>query len=265
MKILMCPPDHYGIEYEINPWMKIENKSDHERALSQWNKLYQTIHACGADISLISPINGCPDMTFTANAGLLYKNNIILSHFKYPERETEAPHFEKWFKQAGFQVLNPVSEHGNAPFFEGAGDALTDGEFVFVGFGFRSDLNFYTQTTFFDQDKLVMCELVDPYFYHIDTCFCPLDKNLAIWYPNAFSEKSQALMQSKTHLIAVNEEEAKRFACNAVVINKHVITPTGCPNLANDLKALGYTVFACEMDEYLKAGGACKCLTMRLD
>ncbi len=27
-RILMCPPDHYGIEYEINPWMNRQRPAD---------------------------------------------------------------------------------------------------------------------------------------------------------------------------------------------------------------------------------------------
>ena len=32
-RILMCPPDHYGIEYEINPWMSRQKQADHARAV----------------------------------------------------------------------------------------------------------------------------------------------------------------------------------------------------------------------------------------
>lgn len=265
MKILMCPPDYYGIEYEINPWMNIANKANSERATSQWTKLYQTITACGADVSLIPPIHGCPDMTFTANAGLYYREKIILSHFKYPEREREAPHFENWFKQAGFIVENETSAHNVSSYFEGAGDALSDNKWLFAGYGFRSDLSFYKSSPYFESNHLVLCELVDPYFYHLDTCFCPIKEGVAIWYPGAFSKESQMRMAEHIKLIDVSADEAKRFACNAVVIGNHVIIPTECPQLTKDLEAQGMTVFHCQMDEYMKAGGACKCLTLRID
>jgi len=35
-QILMCPPDHFGIEYEINPWMDRKRGADRERAIAQW-------------------------------------------------------------------------------------------------------------------------------------------------------------------------------------------------------------------------------------
>src|SRR5579862_7783575 len=132
MKILMCPPDYYGIEYEINPWMKLANKANQAQAIAQWNSLYQLIEACGAEITLMKPVPGCPDMTFTANAGLLYRDRIVLSHFKYAEREREAAHFETWFKQAGFTIENPTASHAQTAHFEGAGDALNNGDLLFV-------------------------------------------------------------------------------------------------------------------------------------
>ena len=66
-------------------------------------------------------------------------------------------------------------------------------------------------------------------------------------------------------LIEVNEAEAKRFGCNAVVVGKSVVTNTGCEKLGADLRANGYSPIATPLDEFLKAGGSAKCLTLRLD
>lgn len=260
MRILMCRPDYYGIEYEINPWMKITQKSNHSLALNQWENLYNTIKHCGAMVELVSPVSGWPDMTFTANAGLLYQNKIILAHFKYKERQGEEPYFKEWFEQAGFQIIEK-----NDHFFEGAGDALFAGNKLFAGYGFRTDRAFYETAPYFDQTNLIYCELQDPYFYHIDTCFCPINDQLAIWFPDAFTEPSKKIMSEKIELVPVIEEEAKRFACNAVVINNDIILPTGCPQISAILEKRGFSTHACDMSDFLKAGGACKCLTLRLD
>jgi N-dimethylarginine dimethylaminohydrolase len=50
-----------------------------------------------------------------------------------------------------------------------------------------------------------------------------------------------------------------------VVVGKKVVLNTGCPRLAADLQSWGYEPVATELDEYLKAGGSAKCLTLRLD
>lgn len=263
MRILMCRPDYYGILYEINPWMNKDNKVNHESAMDEWDQLYRTILSCGAQIDLISPIKGWPDMVFTANAGLFYKNKIILPHFKYVERQGELPYFQNWFTQAGFDIANTVQK--NSPYFEGTGDALPMADKLFAGYGFRSEQKFYEQAAYLDQSKLIYCELIDPYFYHLDTCFCPINDELAIWYPEAFTPDTQKRMSQEIELLPVIKQEAKNFACNAVVINQHIILPAHCPQISAVLERYGLTIHACVMDEYLKAGGACKCLTLRLD
>ncbi len=263
MRLLMCRPEYYGIEYEINPWMNIKLSVEQQSAIIQWDHLYQTLLSCGAKINLITPVRGLPDMVFTANAGLFYHNKIILPHFKFKERQGELAYFQAWFIQADFKLWNTVTT--TSPYFEGAGDALLAGNKLFAGYGHRTDRSFYKQASYLEQNKLVYCELMDPYFYHIDTCFCPLNDKLAIWYPPAFSRDTQLRMEKEIELLAVVEEEARRFACNAVVLNDHVVMPSGCPQISAQLEQRGFTVHACVMNEYLKAGGACKCLTLRLD
>ena len=65
--------------------------------------------------------------------------------------------------------------------------------------------------------------------------------------------------------IAITDDEAARFACNAVVLGRHVVTNTGCPQLAARLADLGYHPHETPLDEFIKAGGSAKCLTLRLD
>jgi N-dimethylarginine dimethylaminohydrolase len=109
-------------------------------------------------------------------------------------------------------------------------------------------------------------ELINPRFYHLDTCFCPLLPGEAIWYPEAFDAYGQKVFRSHVpNLLSVNEHDAFRFGCNAVVVGKRVITNSDCPTLAGDLKKRGYETIAVPLDEFLKAGGSAKCLTLRLD
>lgn len=261
----MCRPDYFDIEYEINPWMSIQRKANTKRAVLQWDNLHKVIQGCGAHVELVPPARALPDMCFTANAGLLYKGRVILANFKVIERKGEVPYYQAWFEGAGFKVINRPGHDQKYHYFEGAGDALFAGDQLFVGYGFRSERKFYDEADFLDHKKMVICELADPYYYHIDTCFCPLNEKQAIWCPKAFTKDSQKKMADHIELIEVVEAEAKRFACNAVVINKNVIVPSGCPQITEALQQRGFTVHACEVDEYIKSGGACKCLTMKLD
>jgi len=260
----MCRPTYYTVKYEINPWMHTTVIPTSTLATKQWNSLYDTVQKCGAKIELVDPAPENPDMVFTANAGLVIGNWVYVSNFKFKERKGERPHFKKWFETNGFAV-DGDEEHN----FEGAGDALFAGKKMFSGYGHRTDRSVYQHISKVVKNidnaiELVYAELIDPYFYHIDTCFCPIDSKLAIWYPLAFAEHSRKLLEKEIELFAVPKNEAEFFACNSVVIGKNVIVPARCPETMKFLESRGWQCHSVEMTEFLKAGGAAKCLTLAI-
>ncbi len=261
-RILMCAPDYYGIEYEINPWMKVERGSIRERAGAQWAKLRDTLRGLGVEVELLPPQPGLPDLVFTANAGLVFNKRFFGSSFRHEVRAGESPFFDAWFAERGFAV-----EHVPAGvFFEGAGDALFCGAKLFAGYRIRSDVGGHQHLGQALGRLVLPLELVNPYFYHLDTCFCPLAPGEALYYPGAFDAYGLRVLEAHVpRLLAVDEEEAKRFACNAVVVGKTVVTNAGCDRLAAGLRAWGYTPVGVELGEFLKSGGSAKCLTLRLD
>ena len=150
-------------------------------------------------------------------------------------------------------------------FFEGEGDALFCGEVLFCGYRFRSDIRSHQVIGDILKCLVISVELVEDRFYHLDTCFCPLPCGGALWYPGAFDGYGRRAMRHHIHdLIAVAPEEAAHFACNAVVLGKEIVLPEGCPKLCVKLAERGYRPHAFPMTEFLKAGGACKCLTLFL-
>lgn len=260
--ILMCPPDYYGIEYEINPWMSRGRDSDFERAKEQWRALHDLLVHLGADVRLMSPEQGLPDLVFTANAGLVFRNTVYLPTFRHEARQGETPLDEQWFQQTGFNTVI-LPNHWS---FEGAGDALFCGETLFAGYLIRSEAAAMQWLGAEIGCRVIPLQLVDEHYYHLDTCFCPLSTREAVYYPPAFDDYAQASLQEHVpELISVNEAEAARFACNAVVLGKHVVLNTGCPELESELNRRGYIPHHTELDEFIKAGGSAKCLTLRLD
>ncbi len=261
-RILMCPADYYGIEYEINAWMNRERNSDRELALRQWHDLHSLFVRLGADVVCMSPVPGLPDLVFTANAALIYRDRAVISRFRHEVRQREVPHNRKWFFENGFAP----EETPEGTYFEGAGDALFCGETLFAGYRLRSDVQGIQQIAKRLGVRVIPLELIDPFFYHVDTCFCPLDYQTAIYYPAAFDEYGQRVLREHVpRLIPVNDAEARRFACNAVVLGRNVVTNTGCEELHAQLRPKGYTPFETALDEFVKAGGSAKCLTLRLD
>jgi len=260
--ILMCPPDFYGIEYEINPWMSRSRASDDVRARAQWKSLFELLVSLGADARLLPPVKGLPDLVFTANAALIWHEVAFLARFRHAARQGETPCDDAWFRENGFQTRS-LPEGLD---FEGAGDALFCGQTLFGGYLIRSDAAALQWLAAQIGCPAIPLQLVDDRYYHLDTCFCPLSHDAAIWFPPAFDEYGQkTLVEHVPTLISVSPEEAARFACNAVVVGRHVVVNTGCPRLEADLQQLGFLPHSTELGEFIKAGGSAKCLTLRLD
>lgn len=261
-QILMCPPDYYGIEYEINPWMSRARQSDRALAERQWRDLRALLESLGAKISTLEPVAGLPDLVFTANAAMVYGERAVLAHFRHSQRQAEEPIDEAWLMAQGFKVDRPPAD----VYFEGAGDALFCGETLFAGYRIRSDARGHQQIGEMLGCRVIPLELVDPYYYHLDTCFCPLAPGEAIYYRPAFDDYGAKVLEHEVpNLIAAPTEEARRFACNAVVVGRSVVTNTGCRTLHDELRRRGYEPHETPLDEFVKAGGSAKCLTLRLD
>jgi ornithine--oxo-acid transaminase len=262
---LMCPPTLYDVNYVINPWMAGNvHRSSRERATDQWKVLHGTLTKI-ADVLLVDPQPGSPDMVFTANAGLVSDGIVALSSFFHPERQDEEPHFRRWFVESGFAVCDVP----RATPFEGEGDALfeADGLRLWAGHGPRTRENSHRQLAELWGIEIVSLRLVDPRFYHLDTCFCPLSNGEVMYYPAAFDGESQKRIERHypaAKRISVSESDALRFACNAINIGKAIVLNQISNELFARLQSLGYSVTQVELTEFLKAGGAAKCLVLRL-
>lgn len=263
--ILMCPPQHYAVDYVINPWMQDQlGRTDRALAQRQWDGLRQVLSA-GAEITLVDAQPGLPDMVFTANAGMVRGNIAVVSRFRSPERQGEEPFFRGWFEQNGFSI----APWPQGVFFEGAGDALFDRarDLIWSGCGFRSDVAAANLLgNIFDCESIPI-RLVDSRFYHLDTCLCPLPGGWLMYYPHAFDaaslEEIGRRVPKEKH-IAVSKTDALQFACNAVDLGGRVIMNGASPELQARLRTAGFTPVLTPLSEFLKAGGTAKCLTLKL-
>lgn len=264
-RLLVCPPEFFGIEYEINPWMRLSNRVDHEQAIQQWHALMRVFEQdLGVALERMIPVPGLPDLVFTANAGVVVGGTAVLSHFRYPERQREEAHFENWFRGHGYDVMTIVD---GLP-FEGAGDLLGFPDYWFGGYRQRSDIRVFPALSERFHREIIPLELVDNRFYHLDTCFCPLSGGELLYFPAAFDPYGQIAITERIpekFRLAAPEAEALKFACNAVCIDKHIVLPAGCPTTERLLQDRGYETHAVQLDEFMKSGGSAKCLTLALD
>lgn len=262
---LMCPPKLYDVDYVINPWMAGNiHASSRTRAAEQWQHLYEALSKI-ANIELIEPEPGSPDMVFTANAGLERNGIVAISSFFYPERQGEEPHFRRWFHQAGYTLIDTPR---STP-FEGEGDALfsNDGRCLWVGHGPRTALSSHHALREIWGIPIMPLHLIDPRFYHLDTCFAPLEDGYVMYFPDAFDYLSLLRIEAfypPEKRIVIREADATSFACNAINVGRTIILNKISGKLASQLEQHGFHVIQVELTEFLKAGGAAKCLVMKL-
>lgn len=257
----MSRPDHFEIAYEINPWMDLRNPARNERARSQWRRLYERYRALGVDIELVEQPPGLPDFVFTANGGLVLGGRVVLPSFRPVQRRPETAHFKAWFRSRGYETLE-VKDH-----FEGEGDALFFGDTLCIGYGRRTSLESHAEVRDLLGVKTLSLELVDPRFYHLDTCFAPLG-DAVLYYPGAFSPGGRAAIEKLAppeKRIVLSLAEAEGFAANCVLIGEVVVSSCSLPSFTRKLASAGLAADSFELDELMKAGGGAKCLSLKLD
>src|SRR5580765_2044029 len=190
---LMCPPRHYDVTYIINPWMAGNlHASSRALATEQWRRLHRALTQI-ADVELIASQPDSPDMVFTANGGLQRAGTVVLSRFRYPERQAEEQYYRRWFVEAGYSIIDLPP---GIP-FEGEGDALFshDGSRLWAGYGPRTSRESHSYLAGAWNVEVNSVHLIDPRFYHLDTCFAPLSWGYVMYYPGAFDAASLASIE----------------------------------------------------------------------
>ncbi|CAL2031728.1 unnamed protein product [Caenorhabditis brenneri] len=260
-RVLMVPPKHFTVEYTINPWMG--GVVDKQKAHQQWDSLKSAIEKAGVQVLTMEQTQGLPDQVFVCNSGLVYDDKVYLSRFRHKERTGEQPLYLEWFKKNNIATIG----EGYEEIFEGGGDAVfSDRNTLWAGYGERSSKSVYERIKALGKFDIVLCDMILPNFYHLDTCFAPVDETSALYYPPAFSEATnKEILRRLPNSIAVSEAEANAFVCNAITIRDTVISPIGVSqDTKKALKTRGKQVEEVDMSEFMKSGGACQCLVLRL-
>ena len=261
--VLLCPPDHFDVVDVKNAFMKGHaGKVDRARARQQWDALAKTFQGIGLKVERLLPTPGCEDMVFSANptlTGLNAKGKkvAILSQMKHASRQREVLAHRDWFAAHGYDVIeSPV-------LFEGGGDATwhPGRRVIWGGYGQRSVEEAYLFVARVFGVEALTLELATD-FYHLDTCFCPIDEKTVLLHPKAFTKAGLALIKRnfKTVIEADAADARERFACNAAVFGKHVVIQAGSTALEDKLKKHGCDVHRVETGEFLKSGGSVYCM-----
>jgi N-dimethylarginine dimethylaminohydrolase len=257
---LMCPPEHFAVNYAINPWMDPDKPVDVALATYQWQRLGAAFTRLGHTVRTITPEPGLPDMVFAANGATVIDGKVLGARFKHAERQPESEAYLAWFRQHGYQTIRPA-----AVLNEGEGDIVFAGRAILAGHGFRSDEAIRDELAELYGLPVMSLKLVDPRFYHLDTALVVLDADTAAYYPAAFDDAGQAALASYfAELIEVKDEDAEVLGLNAISDGRNVVVPEQATGLIAQLSAAGFEPVRVDMSELLKAGGGPKCCTLEL-
>nr|WP_184792333.1 dimethylargininase [Phytomonospora endophytica] len=256
----MCRPVHFDVTYSINPWMRPEVATDAGLAVKQWTQLRDLYVELGHTVVEIEPLPGLPDMVFAANGATVVGGRVLGARFRYPERGPEGPAYLSWFRANGYtDVREP--EFVN----EGEGDLLVAGERILAGTGFRTDSRSHREAEDFFGVPVVGLTLVDASYYHLDTALAVLSEDEIMYYPEAFSAESRALLRELyPDAITATANDAAAFGLNAVSDGRHVVLPEAAAHLVDALLDRGFDPICVDLSELLKSGGSAKCCTLEL-
>lgn len=261
IEMLLCEPEFFTVEYEINPWMDVNEPVDTQLARHQWNRLRDTLEELGVQVHLIDPVKGLPDIVFTGDGGVVLGKRFVSSSFFPKERQPEAEHFRRWFAQHGFTV-ETLPE---GVYFEGLGDIVLHGSTAIAAYGQRTsrDALVHIRGKFPELNWIAELELVSPRFFHLGVSLSLLDDEVGLYVPKAFSEAScAAIRQLDYEMIPISDDDANGFALNAVVVGRNLVVNYCSDELKSQLTAKGFNVIVCDCSEFVKSGGGTRCLVL---
>ena len=255
----MCPPDHYDVIDVKNPYMSADTVVDRARAREQWEALKRTFLSIGLSVEVVPAKPGCEDMVFTANQALSGPNRVCVpGRLRHASRQREGASIRAWFERHGYEIRDSLA------FFEGAGDAIwhPEQDRIWMGCGSRTESG--ALEGIFDAE-LIELELVDERFYHLDTCFCPLDRDTVLIHPPAFANCEPIHAHFRRILEVDPEEAVTALACNAAsFFGTDVVIDLRAKKTIAQLRDRGYRVHGVDTGEFLKSGGSVYCLHNRL-
>lgn len=258
MQVFLGNHKYFDIEYKINPWMQEDVEISFDKANEQYNAIIQAFKDENIPYKISKPAP-YPDSVFIADSGFLINNIFICTNFKYKERQREVIYWQNFFQEQGYEtVILPSSV-----LFEGTGDLIYTNSQVFLGHGIRTNLEAVKHIKPFIQKDIFPIELINDRFFHLDTCFFPIDDKNILLYKDAIAPESLKKLKEKYNIITAEKKEAMNFALNIFRYEKTLFLNKGNPKTKKLLEEYGYKVAPLDLSEFIKAGGAIKCMTLK--
>jgi N-dimethylarginine dimethylaminohydrolase len=272
--VLLADPADFAVLEIHNPHMAgargEPHRVDADAARAEWLQLAGAYSGIGQRVEVLVAPGGLPDLCFAANPSLLLPLpegcEVWLARMVHPSRRGEIEVHRRWYAAHGYPLRELPTEVKRC---EGGGDGVPHPgrHLLHAGVGPRSERAAWAALAAAHPalDVLVY-ELKDPRFYHLDTALAALDEETCLYVPEAFDAHGVALLRAAfPEAIAVPHAEAMNFAANAHCPDgRHVLLPRGNPFTERALKQRGFTPMPLETAEFQKSGGSVYCLKQAL-
>jgi N-dimethylarginine dimethylaminohydrolase len=275
---VLADPEHFDVVDALNPHMLDERgelkRADRTKAREEWDALRAAIEDCDLRVIVLEAVAGQPDFVFCANTALPIpgaalpdgRARAVPSRMSHPSRRGEVEPMVRALERLGV-LVEPLS--GPAERFEGTGDGLwhPGRRLLWAGVGPRTCDQAWEEIAAHYDLPLVRLGLVNPAFYHLDTCFALLAEDACLWHPPALEPAARELVEALVpRRIEADPREAREgLACNALPIGGRVLLPAGCSRTRAHLEREGFEVREVDTAEFQKSGGSAFCMKLLLD
>lgn len=267
-RFLVCRPDYFDSTFLFNPWMSFRDSVDTDRAMRQWEGMVAALEAAGAVVEVLEPTPDSPAQVFTADGAIvLGSGHALVLRNDGPRGVLEPRNFADWLRADGFEVEsippNRTLDGGNVL-------QLHDGSFACglkPGADGSGEDYFGKLLRLTSERSLHLVRLVDRQFLHLDMSIGRVGDAGYLVFEAALEGGLASLEGSPIldrEIVLVDRDDAKQFACNGITVGNTFLTGSISRKLIDAIERLGYGACTLELDEFHKAGGGLKCLTLPL-
>lgn len=258
----MCPPEYYDEAFTMCQRNITRCSVNSALASAQWKILYKILtDQIGAEVDMVEPVRGLPNMVFTGYSGIVSSQNFIRSNYRAKERQPEGAFFEKWFQEHGYNITSVPRGF----IFDGEGDMITCNGNILYGYHSKSELHMPELVGDKMNQKPVSLQLVDDRFHHLDSCLCVISEGTILYYRHAFGDASQQLIRGLAeNCIMVRRDEALTWACCSIVVDRKIVISEESRLSGDMLRLLGYKVYRVNISEFTKVCAGVKSLVLRI-
>lgn len=269
---LFANPRHFDVNYQINSYMKDED-IDTELAYNQWANIIKKMRK-KTTVQIVNydtfepnsdPTSRLPDIVFCANQALsIPSNGYILANLKNDQRKAESEYFKMWARHRGYNVR----EIDEGIDFEGEGDAKwhPNRECLWVGHGYRTDIQAAREIDKMVDSRVRTLELTDEHFYHLDVCFEPITEEVVVIIKEAFSKTGiEKIRDQFSTIIEIPDNDVKTMGGNCSRIGSDSVMIDKRNGQTKELlEDHGFDVLQVDTGEYIKSGGSVDCLFVNI-